>query len=86
MTDLLDIPSLRSCPHFSVFSNMSSLLSGVLMQSYTKPVYDPEYFADLYKLKDDWRKWEREHGEPVNETVLSYIVEYVGKPLNNLIR
>jgi hypothetical protein len=44
----------------------------------------PHYYASLSKeAKEEWLKT---HGKAVNESIQEFLVEYIGKPLEKLLK
>lgn len=44
----------------------------------------PEYYSNITKEVNE--AWKKEHGMNVNESVKNYLLDYLGKPLHQLIR
>ena len=60
------------------------LLTGVLNESYTQDMLNPKWLADL--PEDVSNAWEKEHKESVKTYIHEALVEYVGKPLDSLLK
>ena len=49
-----------------------------------KPIFSAKFLAGLTSSNLD--KWEKENGKTVNESIREYAVEYIGKPIQDVIR
>ena len=58
--------------------------SGIFDESYMKPIFSSEFLAAL--KPSDLNKWENENGKTVNESIREYAVEFIGKPIQDVIR
>ncbi|KAL9986409.1 hypothetical protein ACROYT_G000554 [Oculina patagonica] len=67
-----------------VVFNSSGPRLGVLNESYTQEMLDPKWLADLQK--DAAEAWQKEHKESVRISINDALVEYVGKPLDSLLK
>ena len=62
----------------------SSLSPGVLEEDYVEASLKDEYYSDL---TDDMKnQWKADKGKTVKESLSDYLVEYMGKPMNQLLR
>ena len=62
----------------------SSLSPGVLEEDYVEASLKDEYYSDL---TDDMKnQWKADNGKTVKESLSDYLVEYMGKPMNQLLR
>lgn len=61
------------------------IFSGVLKEWYTQAVQDAEYYSDI---TDDMNKeWKKNHNNlNVSESMKEYLIEYIGKPVTNMLR
>ena len=56
----------------------------MLNESYTKDMRDPRWLADLEKSASE--AWEKKHQKTVRASINEALVEYVGKPLDSLLK
>ncbi|KAL9986429.1 hypothetical protein ACROYT_G000576 [Oculina patagonica] len=59
--------------------------TGVLNETYVKVALDDDYYSNI---TDDMKnQWKNDHnGKTVKESLSDYLVEYMGKPMNQLLR
>ncbi|KAL9986426.1 hypothetical protein ACROYT_G000573 [Oculina patagonica] len=58
--------------------------TGVLEEGYVKDALDDAYYSNI---TDDMKnKWKKDHGKTVKESLINYLVEYMGKPMSQLLR
>merc|ERR550519_3165732 len=59
--------------------------TGVWKEKYTQEMLSPAYYSDLTAaMKEEWKK---SHGDKsVEESVKGYLLEYIGKPIAELLR
>lgn len=59
--------------------------SGVLDEDYVKVALDDNYYSNI--TDDMNNKWKENHdGKTVKQSLSDYLVEYMGKPMNQLLR
>ena len=57
---------------------------GIWKEWFVEPMLHPEYYSNITKEVNE--AWKKEHGMNVNESVKNYLLDYLGKPLHQLIR
>ena len=57
---------------------------GIWKEWFVEPMLHPDYYSNISKEANE--EWKREQGMNVNESVKNYLLEYLGKPLHQLIR
>ncbi|KXJ22621.1 uncharacterized protein LOC110251997 [Exaiptasia diaphana] len=58
--------------------------TGVLKEWYARMAVSPEYYKHLTaKVKEEWKSV---HKKNINESVTEYLIEYIGKPIAEMIR
>ena len=68
-----------------VFSARPSFLfSGIFDEDYMRPILDESFLALLQP--DDLIKWKDDKGKTVNESIREHALEYIGKPIQKVIR
>lgn len=63
---------------------LSPLCVGIWKEWFVEPMLHPDYYSNISKEAND--EWKKEEGMNVNESVKNYLLEYLGKPLHQLIR
>lgn len=58
--------------------------TGIWKEWFVEPMLHPDYYSNISKEANE--EWKREQGMNVNESVKNYLLEYLGKPLHQLIR
>ena len=60
-------------------------LAGILQESFVQPLLDPNYYSGITKEIDD--QWRANHNNMnVSGSVKGFLVNYLGKPLVQLLR
>ena len=63
----------------------SFLFSGIFDEDYMRPILDEKFLALLQP--DDLTKWKNDNGgKTVNESIREHALEYIGKPIQKVIR
>ena len=61
------------------------LFSGIFDEDYMRPILDESFLALLQS--DDLTKWKNDNGgKTVNESIREHALEYIGKPIQKVIR
>lgn len=61
------------------------LFSGIFDEDYMRPILDESFLALLQP--DDLTKWRNDNGgKTVNESIREHALEYIGKPIQKVIR
>ena len=60
------------------------LFSGIFDEDYMRPILDESFLALLQP--DDLTKWRNDKGKTVNESIREHALEYIGKPIQKVIR
>lgn len=60
------------------------MLSGIFDEDYMRPILDEKFLALLQP--DDLTKWKDDKGKTVNESIREHALEYIGKPIQKVIR
>lgn len=58
--------------------------SGIFEESFVKFILDSKFIAALVKDSKESILWEKKYGKPVNESLREFVLEYIGKPIDDL--
>ncbi|KXJ22647.1 uncharacterized protein LOC110252025 [Exaiptasia diaphana] len=59
---------------------------GILKEGAVQDLLSPNFLKHIMSKSEDLKKWEQKHEKSVNESVREFLVDYVGKPLDNLFK
>ena len=60
-------------------------LAGILKEWFVQPILDNDFYSNITEAVDnEWKAMN--NGRNISETIKDYLVTYLGKPINKLIR
>lgn len=58
--------------------------AGIYEASFIKPVLAADFIKNM--TNDEKQKWKDKHGKSVGDSLREYALEYVGKPIDNMLK
>ena len=60
------------------------LFKGILEEDFVKRLLQPEFLEALTENKEESKSWQEKHGKSVNESLREFLLENVGKSIEQL--
>ena len=57
---------------------------GIFEESFVKFILDSKFIAALVNDSKESILWEKKYGKSVNESLREFVLEYIGKPIDDL--